>query len=87
LLDGPGEAEAFENKEFVKLHQSTLRKVDTLATIINRVIDGNLHTNSTWKDRHGIQPSIIGEYIVKHWVFALVTSIIGTISAVYGFFF
>ena len=87
LLDGLGEAEAFEKKEFVKLHQSTLRKVDVIANIFGRVIDGSIMTNATWRDRHGIHPKIILEYITKHWVFALITGLIGTGSAIYGFFF
>ena len=87
LLDGPGEAEAFETKEFVKLHQSTLRKVDVLANILGRLIDGSLKTNATWRDRHGVHPKIVLEFIAKHWAFALVTGLIGVSSAVYGFFF
>jgi len=82
LLDGPKEAEAFETKEFVKLHQSTLRKVDVLANILGRLIDGSIKTNAKWKDRHGIHPKIILEYISKHWLFTLV---IGAIS-IYGVF-
>ena len=33
FLTGAEEAEAFEKKEFVKLHQSTLRKVDVMANL------------------------------------------------------
>ncbi len=87
LLDGPGEAEAFEKKEFVKLHQSTLRKVDVLANIHGRVIDGSIKTNATWRDKHGFHPKIILEYISRHWVFALLTGVIGVGSAVFGIFF
>lgn len=87
LLDGPDEAEAFETKEFVKLHQSTLRKVDVLANILGRLLDGSIKTNATWRDRHGIHPKIILEYIAKHWVFVLITGLVGVSSAVYGFFF
>jgi len=87
LLDGPGEAAAFENKEFVKLHQSTLRKVDVLANILGRVIDGSIKTNATWRDKHGVHPIIILEYISKHWVFVLITGIVGVVSAIYGVFF
>lgn len=87
LLDGPGEAAAFESKEFVKLHQSTLRKVDVLANILGRVIDGSIKTNATWRDKHGVHPKIILEYIVKHWIFALITSAVGVASAIYVFFF
>ena len=87
LLDGPGEAAAFEKKEFVKLHQSTLRKVDVLANILGRVIDGSIKTNATWRDKHGIHPIIIFEYIAKHWVLSLFASIIGIGSGIYSVFF
>lgn len=87
LLDGPGEVAAFENKEFVKLHQSTLRKVDVLANILGRAIDGSLKTNATWRDKYGIHPKIILEYTAKHWVFTLITGGIGVASAIYSFFF
>lgn len=87
LLDGPGEAAAFENKEFVKLHQSTLRKVDVLANILGRVIDDTIKTNATWRDTHGIHPKIILEYIAKHWVLSLLASAVGIGSGIYGVFF
>ena len=87
LLDGPGEAAAFEEKEFVKLHQSTLRKVDVLANIMGRVIDGSLKTHASWFDKHGVHPKIILEFIAKHWVFALITGIAGLGSTIYTMFF
>ncbi len=36
FLTGPQEAEAFENRNYVGLHQSTLRKVDVIANIAQR---------------------------------------------------
>jgi len=87
LLDGPGEAAAFDEKEFVKLHQSTLRKVDVLANIMGRVIDESLKTHASWFDKHGAHPKIILEYIAKHWGFTLLTGAIGVGSAVYAIFF
>ncbi len=87
LLDGPGEADAFENKKYVELHQSTLRKVDVLSSILTRVVDGSIKTNSKWRDRNGIHPKIILEYIVKHWVFTLCVSALGIGSSVYGLLF
>ena len=36
FLTGKAEAEAFEHREYIKLHQSTLRKVDVIANIIQR---------------------------------------------------
>lgn len=41
FLDGEAEADAFINKQYVKLHQSTLRKVDILANIVERIADLN----------------------------------------------
>ena len=42
FLDGQEEADAFEAKKYVKLHQSTLRKVDVFANILERTLDGIL---------------------------------------------
>jgi hypothetical protein len=51
--DRPQEAQAFENRNFVSLHQSTLRKVDVIANIAERAHDRNLKTNTTWWEMHG----------------------------------
>lgn len=53
LLDGQGEADAFDNKEFVKLHQSTLRKVDVFCNFLGRTLDGSLITKATWWEMDG----------------------------------
>jgi hypothetical protein len=53
FLTGAGEARAFEKRNFVALHQSTLRKVDVVANIAGRAHDRNLKTNTTWWEMHG----------------------------------
>lgn len=53
FLTGEEEARAFENRNFVALHQSTLRKVDVIANIAGRAHDRNLKTNTTWWQMHG----------------------------------
>jgi hypothetical protein len=50
---GAEEARAFESRDFVALHQSTLRKVDVAANIAARAHDRNLKTNTTWWEMHG----------------------------------
>lgn len=80
FLNGEGEAHAFENKEYVKLHQSTLRKVDIFANVADCADNGTLKTNSSWKDVYGSYPAAFGELLKEHWVF----SFIGIISAVAG---
>lgn len=80
FLDGAGEAAAFENKEFVKLHQSTLRKVDIISNILGRIIDGTLKTDANWRDQYGIHPAALIELAVKHWLF----SVAGLLLAIAG---
>ena len=53
MLNGEQEAHAFENRNFVALHQSTLRKVDILANIAGRAHDRSLRTNTSRWEMHG----------------------------------
>jgi hypothetical protein len=75
FLSGKQEADAFENKEFVKLHQSTLRKADCLANLFERALNGSLKTNATWFDRYAFSLAAIGELAKEHW---LVTGLIAS---------
>lgn len=68
FLTGTQEADAFDNKEFVKLHQSTLRKVDCLANLFERTMNDNLQTNTTWLQRHGFSLAALGEWAKEHWL-------------------
>lgn len=86
FLSGEEEADAFDNKEYVKLHQSTLRKADVLANLLNREIDGTLKTNSTWKDKIGFYPGAIVTFITEHWIWALVVIIV-TLGSLYSLTF
>jgi hypothetical protein len=84
VLNGAGEAEAFEKQEFVKLHQSTLRKVDVIANLLDRSLDGSLTTNASWWEIHGFHPSALLELITEHWLYSLlsvVAVIVGLIIA------
>lgn len=73
FLTGKQEADAFDNKEFVKLHQSTLRKADCLANLFERTLNESLKTNATWFDRHAFSLAAVGEWLKEHW---LVTTMI-----------
>lgn len=68
FMTGKQEAEAFGHKEFVKLHQSTLRKVDTLANIFERTSNKLLKTKATWAEQYGFTPAVIGELAKEHWL-------------------
>lgn len=67
-LSGEDEAKAFDNKEYIKLHQSTLRKVDVFANLIDRTIQNTLKTNSKWYQIYGITPQGIFEFSQQNWL-------------------
>jgi hypothetical protein len=80
FLNGAQEAAAFEQRNFVALHQSTLRKVDVLANIASRAHEKGLKTNTTWWEMHGGRIRIIVEWVVENkWIAfaASIASIIG----------
>jgi hypothetical protein len=60
-LQGAAEADAFVNGEYMKLHQSTLRKVDILASVFDRTHNKSLKTNASFTDKYGIHPVAIIE--------------------------
>jgi hypothetical protein len=81
-LTGAQEAEAFENGEFVQLHQSTLRKVDVIANILDRTIDGSLLTTATFRERTGLHPAMITEYLKEHWAWTIFMALAALASIV-----
>ena len=72
-MDGAQEATAFENQQFVALHQSTLRKVDVMSNVLERTLDGSLKTNAKWYER-GVHPAALLEIVMKHWIWSLVAA-------------
>jgi hypothetical protein len=75
FLTGAQEAQAFDNRDFVRLHQSTLRKVDVLANIAGRAHDRRLKTNTTWWEMHGGRIRTLGNWIIEHKVIAFAASV------------
>ena len=68
FLNGKEEAKAFEAKEYVRLHQSTLRKVDIFANLLERTANDDLETDAKWHQIYGIHPNVIIELIRSHWI-------------------
>jgi hypothetical protein len=83
FLTGQEESDAFDNKEYVKLHQSTLRKVDILANILGRTLNRRLRTNAKWVEIYGIHPNVIGELIKEHWIFSILSFLAVIITIVF----
>jgi hypothetical protein len=85
FLVGAEEAKAFEAGEYVKLHQSTLRKVDVLANIAERAENGTLRTNSNWWDIHGGTLAAAGEWLREHWLVSAISAAGSIAAASYKF--
>lgn len=84
FMTGAEEASAFKARNYVGLHQSTLRKVDVIANIAGRAHDANLKTNTGWWDLHGgsIKGAIDWVNANPVWVFVVGTAgIVGLIVA------
>ncbi len=75
-LNGQEEANAFANREYVKLHMSTLRKVDVFANILNRAINGTLKVNSKWTEIYGVSIQGILNYCKDTWWIQVIWTII-----------
>ncbi len=82
FLSGADEAIAFENRQYVSLHFSTLRKVGIIATIAQRADEDSLKTDTTWRDRYGIYPRAISEWLNQHWLIQLIAAIFAIIGFV-----
>jgi hypothetical protein len=82
FLTGAEEASAFERKDYVKLHQSTLRKVDTLANLFERACSKTLKTNATWAEQYGLTPAVLVEVLKTHWLVTAIVVIGGVLTFV-----
>lgn len=81
FLSGQNEADAFGNKEYIKLHMSTLRKVDVFADLLTRAINNTLKVNSKWYEIYGISVQGIFSFCKETWwiqiPWTLVSMVIG----------
>lgn len=81
FLTGQTEAEAFVNKHYVKLHQSTLRKVDIFANIAERAANGSLKTNSRLRATYGNYLAAVVEIGKENPIISSIIGLLGLISA------
>lgn len=73
MLNGAGEAEAFDAARYVDLHRSTLRKVDVIANLAGRAHDRALKTSTSWwKMRGGSLTAFIQWVATNHLVLFLI---------------
>lgn len=84
-LPGQQEADAFANGDYIKLHMSTLRKVDVFSNILTRTINNTLIVNSTWKDIYGISIQGFFNYCKETWWIQIIWTVVSMfLGAVIG---
>jgi hypothetical protein len=67
-LKGIDESTAFDNKEYLKLHKSTLRKVDIIDSIIHRADKNELKVSAKKKHIYGLTIPGIIEIVKNNWI-------------------
>ena len=85
FLTGAEEAKAFENKEFVALHRSTLRKVHAMANIAEHAHVRSLETNTNWWDMHGGRVQRVFNWFIEHPVWSFAGVVLAVIIAIIAF--
>ena len=68
-------AQAFENRNYVGLHQSTLRKVGILTNFAGRAHDRTLRVNTTWWEMHGGRIRSVVNWLIEHKAIAFLASL------------
>ena len=82
FLSGEDEAKAFESGQYIELHLSTLRKVDTLCSFLESMIKDRLRTRARWHERHDVR-DLIG-MVKEHWLVVTVTISVPVLGVVTG---
>lgn len=85
FLDGITEAEAFEKCDYLKVQNSTLRKVHTFAKFLDLAENNKLKTYSKWYKRFGFSIQGIYDCCNGKWWFNLIIFVLGAVfSTVLG---
>ena len=83
-LKGKDEALAFDNKQYLELHKSTLRKLDIIDYIIDRTYKNELIVVSKRKDIYGYTIPGIIEIVKNNWIllgiWTILIYILGAVS-------
>jgi hypothetical protein len=85
FLTGKEEACAFERKEYVRLHYSTVRKTEVIAGLARRHDQDTLSTDATWREQHAYSLQAVAEWLNQHWFAQLtlwVFAFVGVVASV-----
>jgi len=80
FLTGAQEAEAFNSGNYLDLQRSTLRKVDCMCNILDRINGGYLKTHTSLKDIYFSSVPAVINLIKEHFIFSLITIIVTSVG-------
>ena len=83
FLTGSEEAKAFEEHNYVGLHQSTLRKVDIISNLATRANDRSLKVKTTWWEMRGGRIRYVLNWLSEHPLITLF-GLVGSIASIIG---
>ncbi len=83
FLTGEKEAKAFKDRNYVRLRQSTLRKVELLASFATWAQHRSLKTDTTWWQMHGGRVRLTIEWVACHWLLSVLSVLITIIGGLY----
>lgn len=75
-LTGSQEADAFNQRKYLKLSMSTSRKVDIIYHILNKVLNGGLKVKTPLYKIYGLSIPGIIEIVKNNWILSLVASVL-----------
>ncbi|CCQ74231.1 hypothetical protein [Magnetospira sp. QH-2] len=81
---GKEEADLFDQKNYVALHQSTLAKTDLLSNLCQLAFEGELKTNASWREVYGHSISAFMSWFSHHPIIGfgmIALSLLGNILA------
>ena len=84
LLGGEEEAKAFDDAEYVKLHQSTLSKVDAIMTIAQAAFDDRLKSYNNYFQRRGISLNTMFDIVKGHPIYTAIVVVGSVIALIVG---
>ena len=86
FLPGQDEALAFDNKEYHRLHQSSLAKVHAITTVAQMAFNRQLKTKTGIWQMHGGGIKTPVSFLFEHPLAVGLTTFVGAIAGVGGFF-
>lgn len=82
FLIGEEEAEAFNEKRYVALHRSTLRKVDIISDIVVRAADNTLVTDAKEWKLYGSYFAFLMEKAREHPILGVIVAVVSVLGAI-----